>query len=115
MWRSTNTAYPNIVVTQFLTSGLEPEGTPHHARKSSSHSTSSKRADRHNVCSYAPESDRSSYWNQHENHSPDKGIVVEDAGAVQRDLIQQGRPRKLNSLDLAVCSHLESVLQLISF
>jgi transposase len=40
MWRSTNTAYPNIVVTQFLTSGLE--GTPHHARKSSSHSASSK-------------------------------------------------------------------------
>jgi hypothetical protein len=65
-----------MVVTQFLTSGLE--GTPHHARKSSSHSASSKSADRHNVCSYAPESDHSSYWNQHENHSPDEGIVVED-------------------------------------
>jgi len=38
--KTTNTAYPNIVVTQFLTSGLE--GTPHHARKSSSHSASSK-------------------------------------------------------------------------
>ena len=39
---------------------------------------SSKRADHHNVCPYAPESDHLSYWNQNENHSPDKGIVVED-------------------------------------
>ncbi|KIK73261.1 hypothetical protein PAXRUDRAFT_607103, partial [Paxillus rubicundulus Ve08.2h10] len=79
---------------------FELEGIHHALWKSSTHSASNKRADDHNVCSYVPESDCSSYWSQHENHSPHEGIVVEDRCSPARS-DPEGRPRKLNSLDLA--------------
>ena len=114
MWHSTNTGYPNIVVTQFSfrtevrRQAIMPYGNRRHIPQAvkeqiitmSAHMHPSQIARATGISTRTIRRTNELWWK---------------TGAVQRDPIQQGRPRKLNSLDLAVCSHLESELRLTSF